>query len=71
MSDENESPPVELTDDVAATAWIFALPADSYEELVDGFQEALRADPASPLTGFLEAWVEIERGKQSLLELLA
>lgn len=71
MPDKNESQAVERVDEVDATAWLFALSADSYEELVDDYQEALRADPTSPLAGFLEAWIEIERGKQSLLELLA
>lgn len=71
MSNEHESPPIEVPDTTEAAAWIFALPADSYEQLVDGYEEAVRADPASPLAGFLEAWIEIERSKQSLLELLA
>lgn len=72
MSNESVSPlPVEASDAADAAAWIFALPADSYEQLEAGYEAAQRADPASPLAGFLEAWIEIERGKQSLMELLA
>jgi hypothetical protein len=73
MSNEHElpSPSIEAPDTAEAAAWIFALPTDHYEQLVDGYEAAQRADPASPLADFLEAWIEIERGKQSLLELLA
>ncbi len=70
MPNTNElPPPAEQTDETEAATWIFALPGDSYQQLVDGYEEARLTDPGSPLAGFLEAWIEIERGKQSLLEL--
>lgn len=57
--------------EIDAASWIAAVPADLFQQMVDGYAETLDDDPASPLVGFLETWIRIEQGKQSLLELLA
>ena len=57
--------------EIEAASWISAVPADVFQQLVDGYAETSDDDPASPLAGFLETWIRIEQGKQSLLELLA
>jgi len=54
-----------------ASAWLFALTPEAFGQLSASYTEMHESDADSPLAGLLAAWLQIERSKQSLMELFA
>ncbi|WP_423223110.1 hypothetical protein [Candidatus Amarolinea aalborgensis] len=52
-------------------AWLFALTPEAFGQLSASYAELHESDADSPLAGLLAAWLQIERSKQSLMELFA
>ena len=61
----------EVDDETDPSAWLFALTPEAFEQLSASSAELHESDADSPLAGLLAAWLQIERSKQSLMELLA
>lgn len=70
---DNREPPsaTEVDDETDPSAWLFALTPEAFEQLSASSAELHELDADSPLAGLLAAWLQIERSKQSLMELFA
>ena len=68
-SDALEPPGVAEESD--PSAWLFALTPEAFGQLSASYTEMHESDAVSPLAGLLAAWLQIERSKQSLMELFA
>ena len=63
--------PATVADETDPSAWLFALTPEAFGQLSASYTELHESDADSPLAGLLAAWLQIERSKQSLMELFA
>ena len=68
---DNREPPssTEVDDETDPSVWLFALTPEAFGQLSASYAELHESDAGSPLAGLLAAWLQIERSKQSLMEL--
>ena len=73
-ADDLASPETEAAlaaEETDASAWLFAMTPEDFGQLNASYVELHETDADSPLAGLLAAWLQIERSKQSLMELFA
>ena len=71
MDNQKSPSSTDAGEETDPSAWLFALTPEAFGQLSASYAELHESDADSPLAGLLAAWLQIERSKQSLMELFA